>query len=356
MTKRDWRELYASNRAAIARAGLAPPAEVLNLSDVAAVPNIRLGAAPGLDRLATVDKMGHGALVHVPRGLDRATPAPLVCMLHGCTQDPAGFAAATLMNDTANRHRFVVLYPGQAVADNPSRCWNWFLPGHQRRDEGEPAAIAGLVRDLIETGAQCTVDPTRVFVAGLSSGGAMAAILAACYPDLFAAAAVHSGLGYRAATSTASAFEVMARAGGDADAQGLAAYSAMGNHARPVPSIVIHGKADQTVAAANAINVLRTSMIANHLAAPDACDHDVTQPTSLWHGQAVGERPYTRSRWSDRSGVLMHELIEIDGLGHAWSGGATGHPHTDPQGPRAGDVIWTFFALATAGAAATPAD
>jgi poly(hydroxyalkanoate) depolymerase family esterase len=351
MTKRDWRELYASNQAAIARAGLASPAEVLNLTDVGAVPNTRLGAAPALDRLSTVGKMGHGALVHVPRGLDRATPAPLVCMLHGCTQDPAAFAAATLMNDTADRHGFVVLYPGQAVANNPTRCWNWFLPQHQRRDEGEPAAIAGLVRDLIGTSSECMVDPARVFVAGLSAGGAMAAILAACYPDLFAAAAVHSGLGYGAATSMTSAFEVMAGADGDADAQGLAAYAAMGNHARPVPSIVIHGNADRTVATANAINVLRTAMIANHLAAPDTCDHDVTHPTSLWHGQAVGERPYTQSRWADRRGVLMHELIEIDGLGHAWSGGAAGHPHTDPQGLRASDAIWTFFALTTAGAA-----
>jgi len=266
-------------------------------------------------------------------------------MLHGCTQDPAAFAAATLMNDAADRHRFVVAYPGQDRRENPQGCWNWFLPEHQRRGAGEPAAIAEIVRDLIETNSRCTIDPGRVFVAGLSSGGAMAAILAACYPDLFAAVAVHSGLAYGSATDMASAFNVMARGGGNADVQGRAAHAAMGDHSRPVPTMVIHGSADTTVAPANATHVLRQSMTANHLAAPETCDHDVARPTTSWRAEVDGGHPYTRSRWTDKRGALMHELLEIGGLGHAWSGGAAGGSYTDPRGPSATEALWTFFAL-----------
>lgn len=354
MRQIDWQELYASNRAAIARGGIAQ-GKALDLPALPAVPN-GLPAVPGPKRASrlgqkghvTLGQKGHVTLVHSARGLDSATPAPLVCMLHGCTQDPASFAAATLMNDAADRHGFVVVYPGQNRADNSQGCWNWFLPEHQRRDVGEPAAIAAVVRELIETNAQCTIDPGRVFVAGLSSGGAMAAILAACYPDLFAAVAVHSGLAYNSATSMSSAFDVMARGAGDTDAQGRAARAAMGDHARPVPSIVIHGKADYTVTSANAINVLGQSMAANHLAAPKTYDHDPEHPTSSWHGHTDRGYSYTQSRWTGSHGALMHELLQVDGLGHAWSGGAAGGSYTDPKGPSATEAICTFFSLTTA--------
>ena len=172
------------------------------------------------------------------------------------------------MNDVADRHGSVVVYPGQDPGRNPQGCWNWFLPEHQRRGGGEPEAITATVRGLIETDRRCSIDAARVFVAGLSAGGAMAAILASCYPDLFAAVAVHSGLAYGSARDLGSALDAMARGGGNAAANGSAAYAAMGEHSRPVPSIVIHGDADRTVAPANAIEVLRQSMIANHLASP----------------------------------------------------------------------------------------
>jgi poly(hydroxyalkanoate) depolymerase family esterase len=343
----DFQKLYASNQAAIAR-GATVPRGAIDLPSLAAVTNGLPAALPGGGRASSSGHRAPLTLVHVPRGLDPATPAPLVCMLHGCTQDPASFAAATLMNDAADHLGFVVVYPGQNRGDNPQGCWNWFLPEHQRRDAGEPAAIAGIVGDLIETNAQCTVDPGRVFVAGLSSGGAMAVILASCYPDIFAAVAVHSGLAYSSATSMSSAFDVMARGAGDAVAQGRAASAAMGHRARPVPSIVIHGSADRTVTSANAVNVLRQTMTANHLAAPETCDHDVAHPTTSWRGQADRGRSYTRSRWTDSHGALMHELLEIDGLGHAWSGGAAGGSYTDPQGPSATEAICTFFSLTTA--------
>ncbi len=307
-------------------------------------------SSPVDQRLSNGVEPSGQALVHVPHGLDALRPAPLVCMLHGCTQDPASFAAAVLMNHAADRHGFVVVYPGQDRGRNPQGCWNWFLPEHQRRDAGEPATIAAIVNDLIDSDSRFQIDPARVFVAGLSSGGAMAAILGACYPDLFAAIAVHSGLAYRSATNVSSALEVMARAGADSDAnaQGLAAYAAMGDHSRPVPSIVIHGSADTTVSPANAIHVLRQSMTANHLAAPATCDHDPDHPTSSRSGQAEHGYAYTASKWTDARGTMMHQLLMIDGLGHAWSGGAPDRPHTDPQGPSATEAICDFFALTDA--------
>ncbi len=270
-------------------------------------------------------------------------PAPLVCMLHGCTQDPATFAAATAMNESADRHGFVVVYPGQPRGHNAQGCWNWFLPEHQQRGAGEPELIAGIARRLIAAESGPSVDPRRIFVAGLSSGGAMALILAACYPDLFAAVAVHSGLPYRSAHNVASAFAVMGHADANAP-DGDAIHAAMGAHARPVPSLVIHGTADGTVAPKNASNILAQSMHANRLAAPQTCAHDPAKPNTTQLVKADAGLVYTRSRWIDAHGALMHESIEVHDLGHAWSGGAPGGSYTDPRGPSATEAIWAFFA------------
>jgi poly(hydroxyalkanoate) depolymerase family esterase len=339
----DWRHLYAENQAAIARAGI-PTAETVQPRALRALPRKHSAAIPGLGAQPARGDRSGGVLVHVPHGLDRSAPAAVVCMLHGCTQDPAAFAAATAMNDAADRHGFVVLYPGQDRGRNPQGCWNWFQPQNQQRGAGEPEAIVTILRDLIDTESRCSIDPGRVFVAGFSAGAAMAVILATCYPDLFAAVAVHSGLAYRTASNLASAFEAMGRPGkGDAPD----AHAAMGEHARPIPSIVLHGRADRTVAPANAIGVLRQSMRANHLAAPEICDHDAARPATSQRFRVEGEYPYTQSRWIDTRGALMHELIEVDGLGHAWSGGTPGGSHTDPKGPSATSAISKFFSLTT---------
>jgi poly(hydroxyalkanoate) depolymerase family esterase len=335
----DWRELYASNRAAIERAGVATSEPATGV------------AIPGAwdERTFTVAGRTRRARVHLPAGVERQTAVPLVCMLHGCTQDAASFAAATLMNDAADRHGFVAVYPQQERGDNAQGCWNWFLPGHQARGAGEPASIAAIIRELMGTASPVAIDPRRVFVAGLSAGGAMTAILAAAYPDVFAAVAVHSGLAYRSATSVGAAFTAMARGSEDPMGQGRAAHAAMGDHARPVPSIVVHGSADATVAPVNADRVLQQSMAANRLAAPETCDLDIARPTTTARGRGDGGHAYTRSQWTDRRGVLMHERLVVDGLGHAWSGGAPGGSYTDPRGPDATEAIWRFFAQVTAG-------
>ena len=358
----DWRELYASNRAVIERAGGAPgelPTGFRGPLHAAPRParrvtrRVRPAQVPGKpgtlgERTFTVAGRARRALVHPPAGVEPQTAVPLVCMLHGCTQGAASFAAATLMNEAADRHGFVAVYPQQERGDNPQGCWNWFLPEHQARGTGEPASIVGIIRELMGTTSHWTIDPGRVFVAGLSSGGAMAAILAAVYPDVFAAVAVHSGLSYRSAASMGAAFDAMARGGADPIGQGRAAHAAMGDRARAVPSMVVHGSADTTVAPVNADQVLRQSMTVNRLAAPETCDFDFACPTTTSRGQVNNGHAYTRSRWTDRDGVLMHELLKVDGLGHAWSGGAPAGFYSDPRGPDATEAIWRFFARVTA--------
>jgi poly(hydroxyalkanoate) depolymerase family esterase len=262
-------------------------------------------------------------------------------MLHGCTQDAASFAAATRMNQTADRHGFIAVYPQQDRAANPQACWNWFRPEHQERDSGEPARIAALVHELVGTTSTWTIDQRRVFVVGLSAGGAMAATLAATHNDLFAAVAVHSGLAAGSATNVNDAFAAMAR--------GAKGRGARARRDRPTPTIVIHGTADQTVAVANADHVLEQAMSANRLAAPETCDFDVRRPTTISQGRIDGGHAYTRSRWADRHGALIHELLKVEGMGHAWSGGAAGGSYTDPRGPNASEAIWSFFERAVAG-------
>lgn len=309
----DWRELYAANRAVIERAhGLAglsePPPATEEKTIIAAGRNRR-------------------ALVHTPADGDPGIARPLVCMLHGCTQDAATFAAATGMNDAADRHGFIVVYPQQERGENAQRCWNWFDGRHQARGAGEPASIAAVVRDLVGTTTAWTVDSNRVFVAGLSAGGAMAAVLAATYPDLFAAVAVHSGLAYRSATSVPAAFAAMAR--------GARKVAAMGD----VPSIVIHGSKDRTVAPVNGDQALAQSMAAGEL--------DPARPTSTTRGRVEGGHAYEHSRWTDASGAPRHEKLTVEGMGHAWSGGLRGGSYTDPRGPDATEAVWSFFAGAS---------
>jgi poly(hydroxyalkanoate) depolymerase family esterase len=358
MSPLDWRALYAQNRAAIERCGVSlpplssPTGTVLPRRGLHGVPAPlrplgRTVALPGVDargeqRTFNLGGRTRQALVYAPPGLGVGTPAPLVCMLHGCTQDPASFAAATRITEAADRHGFVVVLPGQDRADNALGCWNWFEREHQRRDRGEPAAIAAIVKEMLGE-AEPRIDARRVFVCGLSSGGAMASILAATYPDVFAAAAIHSGLAYGAASDVGSAYAAMAGGGPDPARQGRAAHAAMGRYARAVPTVVIHGEADRTVAPVNAHQTLEQAMATNRLAAPDCRLLDKRHPSAVVNGHADGGLAYTCARWHDRRGALVHELLLVDGLGHAWSGGPPSGSHTDSRGPDATDAIARFF-------------
>ncbi len=253
--------------------------------------------------------------LYVPAGY-RGQPLPLVVMLHGCTQHPDDFAAGTGMNEAALEHDFFVLYPAQSQQVNPSRCWNWFKHSHQRRGRGEPALLAGMTRDVM---ARYPIDPQRVYVAGLSAGGAMAAILGAAYPELFAAVGVHSGLPVGAASDVKTAFAAMKS--GRAPARGAAG---------PMPpTIVFHGDGDTTVHPANGAHVAAASAGA---ATPEP------QPRTKGRGRA-----HTRSVYRDAGGRVVAEHWVVHGAGHAWSGGSPQGSYTDPTGPDATEEMLRFF-------------
>ena len=249
--------------------------------------------------------------LYIPKGR-AGEPLPLVVLLHGCTQDAVDLARGTRMNALADRERFLVLYPEQSTNANGQRCWNWFKKGDQARDAGEPSIIAAMTRQIMTTHA---VDADRVYVAGMSAGGSMAAIMGATYPDVYAAVGVHSGLPYRSAHDLPSAFAAM-RSG------------ANGQHVSPgVSMIVFHGSADTTVHPSNADMLLGPS-------------RDGGRP-SIETGRALGGHAYKRAVYRD--GERDVEQWMVEGAGHAWSGGSPDGSFTDARGPNASAEMLRFF-------------
>ncbi|PVE21307.1 esterase [Microvirga sp. KLBC 81] len=255
--------------------------------------------------------------IYVPSGYT-GQALPLVVMLHGCTQSPDDFAAGTKMNQLAEEQMFLVAYPAQAQSANVSRCWNWFNESDQQRDRGEPSLIAGITRQIM---SEFAVETGRVYVAGLSAGGAAAAIMGSVYPDLYAAVGVHSGLACGAATDMPSAFAAM-RQGGAPRASGAR---------QPVPTIVFHGDRDTTVNPINGDQVMAHSKAGSDLR------------TTVTRGQAPGGITYTRTVETDDSGHPMLEQWVLHGAGHAWSGGSPAGSYTEPRGPDASREMLRFF-------------
>ncbi len=259
--------------------------------------------------------------LYVP-GNHRGRALPLLVMLHGCTQSPDDFAAGTGMNRLAEEHGLLVLYPAQDNAANPQRCWNWFNPEDQERDRGEPSLIAGMTREVMREHA---VDPARVYVAGLSAGGAAAANLAATYPDLYAAAGIHSGLPAGAAGDLPSAFAAMR--------QGAAPSSRPAGR-KLVPTIVFHGDQDSTVSPHNGDRIIAQAR---------ATAEGLQATAAVQRGEAPGGRAYSRRLHADAAGRVLLEQWVIHGAGHAWAGGSPAGSYTDPQGPDASREMIRFF-------------
>ena len=261
-----------------------------------------------------------------PQASDGGTARrPLIVMLHGCTQGAADFAAGTRMNALAREAGALVLYPEQAQHANAQKCWNWFKPQHQQRGRGEPEALAMLIRSIAD---EHDIDGSRIYVAGLSAGGAMADILGRCYPDLIAAVGVHSGLPSGAASDLPSALAAMRNGA----STGAASASA------PVPpTIVFHGDADATVHVRNA------TAIVDAVLASDRDSAGVRPEASASEGRAAAGRRYTRTVYTDRDGGARAEYWRLHGAGHAWSGGSAQGSYTDPTGIDASAEMLRFF-------------
>jgi len=284
--------------------------------------------APSHPGLFLADRHSHAAgtrdyKLYVPPGSGEQA-LPLIVMLHGCRQNPDDFAAGTRMNEAAARRGFFVLYPAQAQNANPSRCWNWFKHNHQRRGSGEPALLASMSQEVTSRHA---IDAKRVYVAGLSAGGAMAAVLGDAYPDLFAAVGVHSGLPTGSARNAKAAFDAMKHG----------AATTVPRAGTAPPTIVFHGDQDTTVHPING----------QHVAAASA-------GAALSERERLGNqngRESTRVTYRDADGRVVVEHWIVHGAGHAWSGGSPRGSYADAKGPDATEQMLRFFFERELGAA-----
>jgi poly(hydroxyalkanoate) depolymerase family esterase len=255
--------------------------------------------------------------LYVPR-LRINKPAPLIVMLHGCTQSADDFAAGTRMNALAEEYGFLVAYPEQPATANAMHCWNWFKPDDQRRDEGEPSLIAGITKQIM---GSHRVDPARVFIAGLSAGGAAAAIMGETYPDLYAGVCIHSGLPYAAASDLPSALDAM-RTGTSVRRRSNGA----------VPTIIFHGDEDPIVHRRN-----------GEAAAAQVTGSATGLRQITEEGHAPDGHTYSRVMYKDSRDVTVCEYWRIHRAGHAWAGGSSSGSYTDPMGPDASREMVRFF-------------
>jgi poly(hydroxyalkanoate) depolymerase family esterase len=273
--------------------------------------------------------------LYIPATVGRRDRVPLLVMLHGCSQDAHALAQGSRMNALADEHRFLVLYPQQSLRANPLRCWNWF-EARVAHGAGEAAAIAALVRDVAR---RYPVDRSRVYIAGISAGGAMTAILAFCYGALFAACAIVAGVMYRAADSALEGVQAM-RSGARVSPERMADQAAgrRSRKARFVPALVIHGTHDSVVHPRNAEQIVRQfRRFAEVRGEPPEPLSDAVEQRISGEGRGYDQRDYLRSD------QLLIRSISIDGLGHAWSGGDETLRFNDPAQPDASRLVWDFL-------------
>jgi poly(hydroxyalkanoate) depolymerase family esterase len=231
-----------------------------------------------------------------------------------------------------SQQRIFVLYPEQSESANQTRCWNWFNAANQRRDQGEPSIIAGMTREVIRSHH---IDARRVYIAGMSAGGAMAAIMAATYSDLYAAVGIHSGMPYGAAQNFLAAIAAMK----DGAAIGARLPS------KRIPLIVFHGDQDLMVNARNG-----EQLVSQWLGGPAP---DRTQDTSTAQAAEGNGRAFTRTRYRDGAGRPMAENWLVHDAGHAWSGGGSAGSFADAAGPDASREMLRFFSAVSEDAATT---
>lgn len=259
--------------------------------------------------------------LYKPAGLQRGETVPLVVMLHGCAQDAQAMATSTRMNRLAQVERFMVLYPEQDRLSNLQNCWNWY-DTRTGRAQREADSIAAAVAHICLTQP---VNPQRMAVVGMSAGAGMAGLLAVRQPERFQAVVMHSGVGPGQASSMATALKAMR---GRQRVVPLAPLSA-GAH---LPALlVIQGNMDTIVASCNG------AQVAQGWAACEGAK--AGQPRTVQRGKRYPTE-ITDYRNRDRS---VATLCVVKGLGHAWSGGAPGLSYSDPQGPDASRMAWSFM-------------
>jgi poly(hydroxyalkanoate) depolymerase family esterase len=274
-------------------------------------------------------------LTYVPSGHHRSR-MPLVVALHGCTQSADQFRRQTRWDRLAQTKGFIVVFPQQSRANNFFKCWDFFQANHMKRGSGEPSLIARITRRVR---ARYAVDPKRIYIAGFSAGGAMTSVMAATYPDLYAAAGIGSGCEY-AATAACAGYQ-----GIDPNSAGQQAYAAMGSHARPMPVIAFQGDQDRTVPPVNGQQVVQQWQVTDRLAGDGTTNSAF--PGALGgkvsYGRAPGGRSYTTRTYMDGHNAELIQYWVVSGMGHAWSGGASTATYSDPAGPNETAAMYAFF-------------
>jgi poly(hydroxyalkanoate) depolymerase family esterase len=281
---------------------------------------------------------GAGSLdyeLYVPSTYRAGSPMPVVVALHGCTESADSYRQLSGWAAMGESKGFIVLFPQQLSSRNYLTCWNWFVQPDMHRGSGEPAIIAGMVNRLKHL---YSVDTNRVYVAGFSAGGAMANVMGATYPDMFAAVGSGSGCEY-------NGLPCLGIGGPSPSQTGQEAFQAMGRYARVMPAIVFQGDADYIVAPANGPQIAQEWRVTDNYVASGGPNGSIpTNPTNQSFGFTPGGTTYTKSHYGDGHG---HELIEywsIHGMGHAWSGGNSSQQYADPSGPGETAAMWAFFA------------
>ncbi len=276
--------------------------------------------------MAGPEVRGRLCAVYLPAAHRRRRRAPLLMLLHGCDQQAEAFVDTTRFTTVADRHGIVLAAPEQVFRHHPNRCWRWYEARNQERGRGEPAVLADVVTAMLDEQSRWRIDPRRVYVAGLSAGGAMALVLAATYPDVFAGVGVHSAPPYRSAVGPAGAFAAMT-------ARAVPPGPSAGGPPLP-PAVIVQGMADRVVHPENGTRVA-AQWLAFHGAGP--------LRSATGSGTSGDGRGYRNIRWFARRGRAVLQLWLIDDLGHAWSGGRPGAAYSDPAGPRAATLMWRFL-------------
>ena len=273
--------------------------------------------------------------LHVPAGYTPGTAVPLVVALHGCTQNADKFRIQTGYDKLADEKNFIVAFPEQPSSNNYLSCWNWFTDASITRDAAEPSLIAGITAEVQKN---YTIDAKRTYVTGLSAGGAMANVMAATYPDLYAAAGSGSGCEYTAGAACAGYQSA------DPSTAGKNAYAAMGSRARVMPWVVFQGDKDTTVPPINADQAVQAYQTMDDWADDGAQNGSVPKtPYKTVTGTSTGGLSYTVKYYADGQGNELGQYWTIHGMGHAWSGGDASQQYSEPKGPDASAAMYDFF-------------
>ena len=320
---------YRTPTALLAVAGLLAAAAVGPQSASGAAGSLVKGSYTGPDGTLSYE-------VYVPSGYVAERRVPLIVALHGCSENAEQFRQVTRFDELAEAKNAIVVFPDKSSYADSTSCWNWFKTSHMQRGTGEPALIAGVVDKVRQNYA---IDDRRIYATGLSAGGAMASVMSATYPDVFAAAGVGSGCEYAAGASCAG------YRGIDPEDAGQRAYQAMGTQAREVPVIVFQGDQDKTVPEVNAEQLVQQWQATDDWADDGARNSTIpADPVKVKDpAPSGGGHTYTVRDYADGQGNELIQFWVVHGMGHAWSGGCDCEAYADTNGPNESAAMYAFF-------------